>query len=70
MTQLLRQPAVAGTAAELALLRAGLPGPVVLVPTMGALHEGHRALVRAARDRGSSVVVSVCVPLPVRTSTG
>jgi pantoate--beta-alanine ligase len=31
------------------------------VPTMGALHEGHRALVRAARERAGSVVVSVFV---------
>lgn len=60
-TTVLRQPAVAETTADLARLRAALPAPVVLVPTMGALHEGHRALVRAARERGGSVVVSVFV---------
>jgi pantoate--beta-alanine ligase len=61
MTGTLRRPAVAGTVAELRELRAQLPAPVVLVPTMGALHEGHRALVRAARTSGGSVVVSVFV---------
>ncbi|WP_448625620.1 pantoate--beta-alanine ligase [Geodermatophilus sp. URMC 64] len=54
-------PAVAESTAELARLRAQLPGLVVLVPTMGALHEGHRTLVRAAGQRGGSVVVSVFV---------
>lgn len=35
---------------------------VMLVPTMGALHDGHRALVRAARKvPGSVVVVSIFV---------
>jgi pantoate--beta-alanine ligase len=54
-------PAVAETTAHLRKLRDELPGPVVLVPTMGALHEGHRTLVRAARALGGSVVVSVFV---------
>ncbi|SEK45522.1 pantothenate synthetase [Blastococcus sp. DSM 46786] len=55
------RPAVAGSAAELRRLVAALPGPIALVPTMGALHEGHRTLVRAARERAGGVVVSVFV---------
>lgn len=34
---------------------------VVLVPTMGALHLGHRRLIEAARNHGSLVVVSIFV---------
>lgn len=55
------RPAVAESAAELRQRVAALPGPVALVPTMGALHEGHRSLVRAAREQAGSVVVSVFV---------
>lgn len=40
---------------------APLPRPLALVPTMGALHEGHLRLIEAARSQCASVVASVFV---------
>lgn len=57
-------PVIARTRAGLAAVRRGLGSPVVLVPTMGALHDGHRALLRRGQDLSGpngSVVVSVFV---------
>ncbi|WP_030438246.1 pantoate--beta-alanine ligase [Actinoplanes subtropicus] len=49
------------TRAELAAAVAGAPDQVAVVMTMGALHEGHRTLMRAARERSQFVLVTIFV---------
>jgi pantoate--beta-alanine ligase len=50
---------VARTRDELATARSGLSGKVAVVMTMGALHSGHIELVRQARKRADSVIVTI-----------
>jgi len=57
-------PMLVRTRKGLAAARAALPGPVVLVPTMGALHDGHRSPLRLASELAGpsgSVLVSIFV---------
>ncbi|MDG4791335.1 pantoate--beta-alanine ligase [Micromonospora sp. WMMD1102] len=55
MTEVLR------TRAELAATLASLPGDLAVVMTMGALHSGHEALLRAARERAGTVLATIFV---------
>jgi pantoate--beta-alanine ligase len=57
-------PVLARTRLGLAAARCGLGSPVVLVPTMGALHDGHRALLRKGKELSGpngSLLVSIFV---------
>ncbi len=61
MTTLRPEPALVRTRAELRRARERAEADVAVVMTMGALHAGHVALLRAARLRAATVVVTVFV---------
>ncbi len=58
------QPTIANTIAELRALTAGwrkAGDTIGLVPTMGALHEGHVSLTRLMREKARRTIVSIFV---------
>jgi pantoate--beta-alanine ligase len=55
------QPILVNSASEMQKICRGIIGTIGFVPTMGYLHEGHLSLVRAARKRCNTVVVSIFV---------
>jgi pantoate--beta-alanine ligase len=54
-------PTIVRTRSELATALGRLPRPIGLVPTMGALHDGHASLIRRAHASDATVLVSIFV---------
>jgi pantoate--beta-alanine ligase len=54
-------PIVVTTRPQLAAARAAMAGDVAVVMTMGALHDGHASLLRAARKEADHVIMTLFV---------